>query len=146
MAAPPEASPPLGPDGALAADVPCRRCAYNLRGLRPERRCPECGTPIGRSIVGDLLEYCDPDWVARLARGATIVLWSFLIGLPAAILDDILTHVAGRAITITVAILMIAMGSAFIVLAVMFVRLTYRFRKALRLKATLARTHWSTPI
>ncbi len=31
----------------IADDRPCRRCSYNLKGLQPGQRCPECGTPIG---------------------------------------------------------------------------------------------------
>jgi hypothetical protein len=26
-------------------DVACRQCGYNLRGLNPRHRCPECGLP-----------------------------------------------------------------------------------------------------
>src|SRR5690349_17335013 len=32
-------------DGAIAMDVPCVKCRYNLRGLPPSTNCPECGTP-----------------------------------------------------------------------------------------------------
>lgn len=32
---------------AIAEDVACRRCGYNVRGLSPSGKCPECGTPIG---------------------------------------------------------------------------------------------------
>lgn len=31
-------------------DMPCIRCAYNLRGLKPDGRCPECGAPIEETI------------------------------------------------------------------------------------------------
>ena len=34
---------PLYSDGTLAADLPCIGCQYNLRGIRPDARCPECG-------------------------------------------------------------------------------------------------------
>lgn len=39
---------PVG--GSIATDLPCAGCRYNLRGLRPEGRCPECGLEIGQSI------------------------------------------------------------------------------------------------
>ena len=38
-------------DSTLALDLPCSRCNYNLRGLRPNNRCPECGLPISRSLL-----------------------------------------------------------------------------------------------
>ncbi|MEI7657854.1 MAG: hypothetical protein WCK33_07290 [Phycisphaerae bacterium] len=34
-------------EAPIAEDRPCRRCGYNLRGLRAGDRCPECGTAIG---------------------------------------------------------------------------------------------------
>jgi hypothetical protein len=77
--APPEALCASGnPDlfdaaGTIVCDVACRRCAYNLRGLGREGRCPECGTPVGVSTHGDLLRYADPAWVQRLNRGGNLV-------------------------------------------------------------------------
>ena len=59
-------------DGRIIGDVTCRGCGYNLRGLTPDGVCPECAIAIGRSVKGDLLQYCDPAWVDRLARG---MLW-----------------------------------------------------------------------
>ena len=31
-------------------DAPCAQCNYNLRGLRSDGKCPECGTPIWVSL------------------------------------------------------------------------------------------------
>ena len=70
---------PGGVPARVAADTPCRHCGYNLRGLAPEGRCPECGTPIGLAVHGDLLGYADPVWVARLARGAGCMLAGLII-------------------------------------------------------------------
>jgi len=56
-------------NGGLAEDIACRKCGYNLRGLRTEGVCPECGTAVGRSLYGDFLRYCDPAWVRTLAKG-----------------------------------------------------------------------------
>jgi hypothetical protein len=71
----------LDDDGRLAESIPCRRCGYDLRGLNPEGRCPECRSAVARSIQGDLLRLCDPKWTARLARG---MLW-LIIGIIAQI-------------------------------------------------------------
>lgn len=65
--------------GTLIADVLCRRCGYNLRGLPGAGHCPECGTPVGRSTLGDLLQFSDPQWLEGLARGANLVLWGMVV-------------------------------------------------------------------
>jgi hypothetical protein len=70
-----DASPELAaprPATTIDRDVPCASCGYNLRGLMADWNCPECGTPIRNSLRGDLLEFCDPTWVARLAVGARL--------------------------------------------------------------------------
>ena len=46
--------------GLVVADVPCRKCSYNLRGMNVASRCPECGAPVGVSVHGSLLRYSDP--------------------------------------------------------------------------------------
>lgn len=48
----------LSPEQASAVvqrDVGCMQCEYNLRGLLAGGRCPECGTPVARSLpLGEL--------------------------------------------------------------------------------------------
>lgn len=80
-AAPGDAHPHTATDagGTIVVDCPCKRCHYNLRGLSEHGRCPECGTPIGLSLCGDLLRYSDPDWLDKVARGLTIILWMILV-------------------------------------------------------------------
>lgn len=39
----------------ITADRSCNRCGYNLKGLRPEGVCPECGAPMQRSSGSDRL-------------------------------------------------------------------------------------------
>ncbi len=54
----------------LPVTVPCRRCRYNLRGVRIDSQCPECGLPVRRTVplhgpidgVGD-------------EKGSVFVLW-----------------------------------------------------------------------
>jgi len=70
---------PRDADGRLAGDLACVQCGYNLRGLSPEGRCPECGCPVGRASWGTLLRYSDPDWVERLARGMRWVVGGIIL-------------------------------------------------------------------
>jgi len=58
--------------GGIDADVRCRRCDYNLRGLRPGGNCPECGETIAASVEGTLLRFSDPTWSKGVALGAEI--------------------------------------------------------------------------
>jgi hypothetical protein len=68
-------------------DLPCRSCGYNLRGLSkasgPEGpgRCPECDTPIDRSLRGDLLGSSDPHWLRTVVRGLRLLQLVILPGL-----------------------------------------------------------------
>jgi hypothetical protein len=63
----------LDPHTPIDFDILCQRCAYNLRGLLPSGRCPECGVPVRVSIAGELLQFADPTWIKRLATGGTLV-------------------------------------------------------------------------
>ena len=56
-------------DGIVSQDFPCRKCAYNLRGLPSNGTCPECNAPVEISISGDLLRYSDPNYLESLRRG-----------------------------------------------------------------------------
>jgi len=72
---------PLDSSGNLDLDLTCVRCAYNLRGLRPEGICPECGTAVARSCQGNSLRFCDPNWVEQLASGMRWVVASIVLGI-----------------------------------------------------------------
>ena len=69
---------------AIDHDLPCRTCGYNLRGISTASRCPECGCSVARSLHGDMLEFCDPEWVLRLARGLNWMAIAVILMLAAA--------------------------------------------------------------
>lgn len=85
---PDSASPARNADAAETAepvvdlsmiDVPCRSCSFNLRGLSPDGRCPECGAPVARSIRGDQLIYSDASYLDGLRQGILCILVSAII-------------------------------------------------------------------
>jgi hypothetical protein len=86
------AAPQLDADGRLLDDLACRRCGYSLRGLARGGLCPECSTPVGRSIHGDLLEFSDPDWVTRVARGGSALTASIVLIILAPLAATALAH------------------------------------------------------
>lgn len=67
--------------GGLEHDLFCASCGYNLRGLAPDGKCPECGTPVSRSIYGIYLRYCDAAWVEKLRRGGSLLRWSIVLSI-----------------------------------------------------------------
>ena len=93
------APPPHVPEAPIAQDVPCRKCGYNLRGLTPSMRCPECGTAVGYSFQGDLLRFCNPEWVDTLGRGAYLVVWGFVVIIAGAVLSIIIGLASGQSAT-----------------------------------------------
>ena len=84
--------------GNVEGDVPCRKCAYNLRGLPVAGRCPEYGTPVGISVHGDLLRYSDPQFVETLRRGISFILWGILALFVASVLAGILSAALRRSV------------------------------------------------
>jgi len=70
----------LSDDGRIDADLLCVGCGYNLRGLLPQDSCPECATPLSRSMAGDLLRYAPPDWLVLVTSGMGWILCSICLG------------------------------------------------------------------
>ena len=66
--------------GRLVRDTRCLNCGYNLRGLSPDGRCPECGYAVELSVNGDSLDYCNPAWVESLAKGTGWLIAGLFVG------------------------------------------------------------------
>lgn len=69
----------MNPTPTTHHDAVCLSCGYSLSGLGANGRCPECDTPIERSIRGIGLAAASPDYVLSLRRGATITWISVLV-------------------------------------------------------------------
>jgi hypothetical protein len=68
----------------------CAQCGYNLRGLDPQGRCPECGFLIANSAKSNLLDYAEPHWLERLAHGTVIRCWTLAVVTLYGVLDMVL--------------------------------------------------------
>ena len=62
----------------VSQDMPCLGCGYNLRGLRSDGRCPECGKPVRHTLDGDLLNLGPRAYLRKLRRGALLLLIGFV--------------------------------------------------------------------
>ncbi len=60
---------------AIAADRPCHKCGYSLRGLSFGGKCPECGTPIRRprGRFADALTEAPLGYLKPLAAGSLVM-------------------------------------------------------------------------
>jgi hypothetical protein len=65
----------------IDTEMLCKRCGYNLCGLQPTGRCPECAAPIEFSMRGFYLRFADPQWLEKLALGTRLILWGLLIAI-----------------------------------------------------------------
>ncbi|HVX85336.1 MAG TPA: hypothetical protein VH253_11190 [Phycisphaerae bacterium] len=96
----------------MTHDVTCRACGYNLRGLSPDGRCPECGQGIELSLLSDNLRVADGTWVAELARGLRCLRWAVACGLMfAPLFLVVLSGVRGSAWIYPVAGFLVAAGA-----------------------------------
>ena len=62
-------------------DLPCIECGYNLRGLDPAGKCPECGTDVARTNRGDLLRFSNATWLSRMKLGTDLMLFAIVFGI-----------------------------------------------------------------
>lgn len=63
----------------LDSSLLCVSCGYDLRGLPAEGACPECATPIARSLLGDRLAGADVRWLTLVHRGQKLAAWGLTI-------------------------------------------------------------------
>jgi hypothetical protein len=80
----PPARPALPADGVgdaeVERDLPCIRCQYNLRALRGDGRCPECGLPVMATLRRNVvLSETDVRWLETLRRGAYFLAASMVV-------------------------------------------------------------------
>ena len=60
------------PTEFVSKDIPCLRCGYNLRGLPPDGRCPECGFWVAETV--ERSGWCADRETVRSVREAVQVL------------------------------------------------------------------------
>lgn len=95
-------------DGIVGIDTPCRLCQYNLKSLRLDARCPECGTAVALSVRGDLLSQSNPRWVATLRTGV----WLMMAGWGLAILAIARVLLVRRGRNVAVDLTLSCLGAA----------------------------------
>ncbi len=84
------ASPPpsvaVSVDGRIAEDKICIDCGYNLRGLKTDGRCPECGGEVAASLRGHELHHASLPWLRSVRRGFRLMRNALLLTLLAVVL------------------------------------------------------------
>jgi len=57
-----------------AREKPCLRCGTSLRKNLDDKYCPQCGLSVWLSLnPNDTLEWSNPPWLRKAAKGATIL-------------------------------------------------------------------------
>ncbi len=114
----------LGESGSTTTTVPCRRCGHNLRGLKPDGRCPECGAAVAKSLHGDLLCLADPAWLERLRRGGRLLagglLWLIVVPLLLLLAENTLDYLPDPLWTLSIGLytaLMLSLAPAVLAVA-----------------------------
>lgn len=89
-----DATGPVQSNEGVNFDRPCVGCGYNLRGLRMDGACPECGKPVADSLRGHLLRFASAEYVESLHRGVFLVLTAIILQIVTAIAGFLLVMAA----------------------------------------------------
>ena len=70
----------------LSRDIPCAECGYNLRGLAPQGRCPECGQDVCVSLAERVAPDAgavvpDPRWRRQMVESLVLSLVGLVLGM-----------------------------------------------------------------
>lgn len=82
------------PEKAIQSWARCVSCGYALAGLPPDGSCPECNTPVRRSLHSRDLRHADERWLRRITIGFDLVLVSFVAGLITLIVSEVISFVS----------------------------------------------------
>ncbi|MBU0617079.1 MAG: hypothetical protein KKI02_05135 [Planctomycetes bacterium] len=77
-------------DGRIAEDKICIDCGYNLRGLKTDGRCPECGGEVAASLRGHELNYASLPWLRSVRRGFRLIKRAILLSLLAVVVTIVI--------------------------------------------------------
>lgn len=76
---------------------PCLGCGYDLINLAANAQCPECGTPVLRSIRGNLLRFASTAYLLALRRGSILIIAGMILALVGGTLGGLGAAAAGVA-------------------------------------------------
>lgn len=79
----------------IDVDLLCAHCNYNLRTLRLDANCPECGLAVETSSRRDVLALAPPGWRRLAARAGTLFHWGAALAVVPPFYPGLLAGVAG---------------------------------------------------
>ncbi len=98
-------------------DTACIGCGYYLRGLPYGSSCPECATPIARSLHGNLLRYADPSWLEQLRKGTSVKLWNIGLMIVTRVITGVVVIPQERLILVTILGGILGLWAAYLITA-----------------------------
>jgi hypothetical protein len=86
----------------IAQDLPCFKCAYNLRTALPTSLCPECATPVRVSIEFQKSQPSLAQGAGGVAAAAFIFFIAGVLSLPVQLAGNILPYILARGARIAI--------------------------------------------